>query len=171
MTGQLNSPILMKLHEEHVATLDLLERLEALLRRCGPSSPPEADDETGQSLVAELITMLDDEITHHYAFEEAHLFPRFGEYFDLGIPMMLKSEHDAIRPLAAKAAELGKAGQEAGFTPESWAEFHGLAREIIEREVFHVQKEEMGFLPTLAQVMDPAMEEALAEAYEKLKEV
>ena len=169
MTDHQISSILRTLHEEHMATIAMLERLEALLRRQGAASPPASGDKEAAALLGDLVVMLEDEITHHYAFEEKYLFPKFSEHYDPGIPMMLQGEHETIRPLAESAAGLARTAGTGGFTPEAWKEFHELAAEIVEREVFHVQKEEMGFLPALNQVMDPDLEKELSLAYSELK--
>lgn len=171
MSNKFHLGILQTLHEEHMSTMAVLERLEALLRANAPGSPPSMDDAGKAGLFADIISMLEDEITHHYAFEEEYLFPRFSEVFDPGIPSMLKGEHETIRPLGEKAAGLAKAAMSEGFTPDAWKEFHALASEIVEREVFHVQKEEMGFLPAISQAISPELDEELILAYSKLKGV
>ena len=106
-----------------------------------------------------------DEAECHFNFEEEHLFPRFSQLADPGIPAMLRAEHEAIRPLARRLVELGGQAGADGFGAESWREFHQIGRELIERETFHVQKEEMGFLPALDQMLSPDDASQLAEIY------
>ena len=99
--------ILRTLHDEHLTTIAVLERLEGLLRRHGPKAPP--DDWTGGdagALFTDLLPVLEGEINHHYSFEEEHLFPRFAQYVDPGIPAMLRDEHETIRPVAARPARI-----------------------------------------------------------------
>lgn len=165
----LRLPILQTLHEEHMAVLALLERLEQYLGRFKASAPPPAGDADTAALLEELAANMEGEISHHYSFEEQHLFPKFMELAGPGIPMMLKDEHDTIRPVAKRLAELAHAGKASGFSAETWKEFHELGLEMVEREVFHVQKEEMGFLPALDQMLPPDLGPGLAEAYEALK--
>ena len=112
---------------------------------------------------------MENEIGCHYAFEEEHLFPRFSQLADAGIPMMLQGEHDAIKPLAKRITDLAQGAFANGFNADSWGEFHSFGQELVEREVFHVQKEEMGFLPGLQQMLDPAEDASLVAAYAKLK--
>lgn len=157
--------IISLLHEDHMATLALLERVESALKGCSASAVPDGTDEALNSLLADMSDVLDKEITCHFAFEEEHLFPRFAEMFDPGIPMMLKGEHDIIRPLAARLRELIDQAAGGKFEADAWGEFLDKGQELVEREVFHVQKEEMGFLPALQRILDPSDDEALSQAY------
>ncbi len=166
---QLKLQILQTLHGEHLITLGLLERLEALLKRRRADDAPREEDAEAAALLHDLVAVMKEEITHHFAFEEEHLFPRFSQFANPGIPMMLKDEHAAIRPLARRVTELAGAASSGGFTAESWSEFHRLAGELVERVVFHVQKEEMGFLPALDHMLDIEDGPALAAAYAEMK--
>lgn len=166
---KLNLPILQTLHEEHMAVMALLERLETFLRKRKPDTAPAPGDAEANTLLADLASNLEGEIGSHYAFEEQYLFPSFMELADAGIPMMLHGEHDVIRPVAARLAEIARSAAGNGFSPESWKEFHALGREMVEREIFHVQKEEMGFLPALDQMLSPASSPELEKAYAALK--
>ncbi len=167
--NHLNLQILITLHEEHMAIMSVLERLETLLGQYGPDKAPSADSESVNDILKDLANIMECEIGHHYAFEEEHMFPRFSQLADDGIPTMLKSEHEAIRPLAKKITDLSQAAQADGFTAETWRDFHSFGQELVEREVFHVQKEEMGFLPGLQQLMDPSEDADLVAAYAKMK--
>lgn len=149
----LHHEVLRMLHEEHLTTLGLLDRLDALLRRLGADTPPSADDAEAASLLSDVVANMLDEADNHFAFEEGHLFPRFSAVAEPGIPAMLQAEHEAIRPLARRLAELAGARGEQGFPADIWREFHRVGRELIEREVFHIQKEEMGFLPAMDQIL------------------
>ena len=140
----LRHTVLKMIHDEHLTTLGLLDRLDALLRKSGAENPPAADDAEAAALLAEVAANMVDESTHHFSFEEENLFPRFSEVAEPGIPAMLQAEHEAIRPLARRLAELAEAAAGRGGFGETWRELHGIGRELIEREVFHIQKEEMG---------------------------
>ena len=160
--------LLKSLHDDHMATMALLERVEAALERQGNDVPAQ-DDPTMRPLLTDITAVMVEEVKGHFAFEEEHLFPRFAEMADMGIPMMLKGEHDIIRPLAARLVELAKNALEGGFDAETWAEFSEKGRELVERELFHIQKEEMGFLPALDQMLDPEEDGALQMAYAECK--
>jgi DUF438 domain-containing protein len=165
----LNLSILKALHEDHLATLALLERLEAAVTRQGPGEPPAADDATFRSLLPDLIATMEAEISAHFSFEEQHLFPRFAEFVDPSIPTMLQGEHDVIRPLAGALTEMAREALDKGFSEQTWNDFYDKGLELVEREVFHVQKEEMGFLPALDQFLDPADDGELTMAYGEAK--
>lgn len=166
---QLRHKILQMLHDQHATTLQLLERLEDLLRRSRPNNPPAVDEPQVAALLSDLAAVMEHEVGDHFAFEEEHLFPRFSRVSDPGIPLMLGDEHEVIRPLAGRIAEIARTAQADGFTPDNWEEFHRLGAELVEREVFHIQKEEMGFLPALDQILDPEDAETLAETYSKVE--
>ncbi len=166
---QLKLPILQALHEEHMAVLALLERMENFLTARSESAPPEDDEESLADLLEAVASSLEGEISHHYSFEEQELFPRFEMYSEPGIPMMLRDEHDMIRPVAKRLAELAREAKAGGFTAETWAEFHRSGLEMVEREVFHVQKEEMGFLPALDQMLPADSSPELEKIYADLK--
>ncbi len=151
---QLNLEILNTLHQEHMTTLALLERLETVLRRHPSKKVPSNTDEEVNDVVADVVTVMENEITGHYAFEEEHLF---------------RGEHDTIRPIAKRLTDLARNARDSGFDQETWEEFHTLGQEIVEREIFHVQKEEMGFLPALDHMLDPADDPELVKAYDTLK--
>ncbi len=164
----LSLEILRNLHEEHATMLALLERLEKLLAAHGPEDPPDTGDADTAALLEELATTLGEDVTYHYAFEETHLFPRFGQAFDPGIPEMLCQEHELIRPLAEHLVAAA-AAKESGFDTPGWSQFHAAGRELVEREVFHIQKEEMGLLPGLDRILEPSDDAPLLTAYGEIK--
>lgn len=153
------------LHRDHQNTLALLERLEAALARLNPAIPPAADDAQVRALLSDLKTVLEAEVKGHFAFEEEHLFPRFAAEIDPGITNMLLGEHEIIRPLATALVEAARQALASGFDAPAWAKFHADALELVEREVFHIQKETMGFLPALEQIIEQAEDAELAMAY------
>jgi DUF438 domain-containing protein len=159
--------ILRTLHEEHFATMALLEKLETALS--SNRTPPANDDSVMNGLLGDVEAVLHEEISHHYSFEEGHLFPLFAQFGDDGITQMLLGEHEIIRPLAGELAELAKIGRKEGFTPETWDVFREKGQELVEREVFHIQKEEMGFLPGLDQIIDSDQDSELSMIYVELK--
>ncbi|MGO8916882.1 MAG: hemerythrin domain-containing protein [Stellaceae bacterium] len=148
------------LHEDHVATIAVLERLETLLGRYLPSRPPPHAD--AARLLKELIAALDTEIGPHFTFEEASVFPLLGEAGDREMAAYLLEEHQAILPLAHRLVEIAKSARAAGFAAEPWTQFHVTGAELIERLVSHVQKEEMGLLPALDDLLDDEADGRLA---------
>ncbi len=78
---------------------------------------------------------------------------------------MLLDEHRVIRPLTERLATLAGEARQAPFTPERWRHFRELAAEIVERLGAHIQKEEMGLLPLLDDVLEEDDDAALAVDY------
>ncbi len=159
----------ISLHEDHMTTLQLLERLEAALSPKSAEQPPDTSDMAVRNLLSDVASVLKAEVTNHFAFEEENLFPRFSERLESFVPEMLKGEHEIIRPLANQLAGLARQALEQGFDAQSWAAFREAGLEIAEREVFHVQKEEMGFLPGLEQILDEDESTRLNAAYLQAK--
>lgn len=158
------------LHEDHSATLSLLEHLEDDFKRRGISNTPAFEDYEFQALLSDLIQLLESEVKGHFTFEEEHLFPLFAQHINPGIPLMLKEEHDIIRPLAEVTVLRARTALNHGFDAELWKVFHDDSLELIEREVFHIQKEEMGFLPNLGLFIKPSEDGDLSATYAELKE-
>ncbi|MCW9045558.1 MAG: hemerythrin domain-containing protein [Alphaproteobacteria bacterium] len=157
------------LHDDHVATLALLEKMESTISKQGKGNCPTEISDEMRSMLNDMTAIMTAEITGHFAFEEEYLFPRFAAAADNAIPMMLKGEHDVIRPLAKQLTDMAKKAKTDGFDQQTWEIFYDLGLEIVEREVFHIQKEEMGFLPALDQIIDPDEEDELTMAYAEKK--
>jgi hemerythrin-like domain-containing protein len=155
----------ISLHEDHLTTLQLLDRLEAALTPKSAQQPPETGDNAVRNLLTDVASILRSEVTSHFAFEEENLFPRFAEELDEFVPGMLMGEHEIIRPLANQLIDLARAGLEQGFDAETWTKFRETGLELVEREVFHIQKEEMGFLPGLEEFLDEEESARLNMAY------
>lgn len=162
---EMTHAVLRALHEDHLKTLGLLDRFEGLLRRQGADRAPDAGDTEAMALLAEVVANMQDEVDNHFSFEEEQLFPRFSRAAEPGIPMMLQGEHEAMRGLAHRLGGLWATAREDGFAAGDWAEFHRLGRELVEREVFHIQKEEMGFLPAMDQILQPDEADELSGLY------
>lgn len=150
------------LHQDHVTTMALLERLETLLGRHSPSRPPRPADAETARLMKDLIAALDTEIGPHFAFEEESVFPLLAEAGDGEMAAYLLEEHQAILPLARHLADLAKGAREAGFAAEAWTQFHAAGAALVERLASHVQKEEMGLLPALDDLLDEEADGRLA---------
>lgn len=153
------------LHDEHTAAVALLDRLDGLLARQRPNAPADAADAGVGLLLGDLVTHLETESGRHFDFEEEHLFPRLREFGDGFIADLLGQEHNAIRPLAARLAALAREGRGGAFSAESWAEFHRLGAELVERQMAHIQKEEMGLLPLLDDLLEDEADAELAASY------
>lgn len=154
------------LHEDHQRSLSTVQNLEALLSRQGPRKPADVGDAKARSVLAEARGALIQDTASHFAFEEEHLFPLLAEMGEQHMIMTLKSEHDAIAPVADDVVRLiGDALKAGAFAPEAWAQLHDLGLELAERQIFHIQKEEMGLLAGIGMMLEPDVDSRLAETY------
>lgn len=160
----INSAIGALLHEDHMATIETLQALEEFLRT-HRKAPAPTDEVKG--FLRHLAKTLREEVESHFAFEEGHLFPVFVQRGETGIVMMLTHEHRTILPLATQVAELASAAAEGGFDEQAWRDFSDSGVELVEREIFHVQKEEMGLLAAISALVDADTDARLAEVYKQ----
>lgn len=151
------------LHEEHRATVALMERLEQFLARHRRAAP-EIDAGTTQ-LLGELATGVADEVERHFGFEESELFTHLNAIGDEAIGAHLTDEHNAMRPLGARLSRLAAEARANGFDAAGWDEFRRVGGELCERMLAHVQKEEMALLPLLEETMDADTEARLYQQY------
>jgi hemerythrin-like domain-containing protein len=152
------------LHEEHRATLSLVERLEALIagyRRV----PPDIGIPGVAPLLADLSSALETEVWRHFDFEERHLFSYFDDCGDRAIGAHLLEEHAVIRPIGAELARLAREVSARGFDAPGWDRFRRLGRDFCERILAHVQKEEMALVPLIEDAMDAETEARLYRDY------
>ncbi|HYG90826.1 MAG TPA: hemerythrin domain-containing protein [Azospirillum sp.] len=157
------------LHDDHQRCLSAVQNLEALLARQGPRKPADLADPKTRSVLVEAKGVLSQETATHFAFEEDHLFPLLAEVGEQHMILTLKSEHDAIAPIAEDVVRLIADALKAGsFTPEAWTELHDLGLELTERQVFHVQKEEMGLLSGIGMMLEPDVDSRLADTYRSM---
>ncbi len=154
------------LHRDHMQTVETLQAIEELTTRHRAAPKIEGAVRAGLERLAATMRA---EVEKHFGFEESHLFPEFIRRGETGIVTMLTQEHRAILPLALEAAGLAEAALADGFDAAGWTAFRAAAAELVEREIFHIQKEEMGLLAAIAALLDPATDAALAETY--LREV
>lgn len=155
------------LHEEHRATIALMERLEQLLGRFRKGAIPDIGDRSVAQLMADLSTGVASEVERHFDFEEKELFSYLAAVGDEAIGAHLTSEHAAIRPVGSALARLAGEARTQAFDAARWEEFRRLGQELCERMLAHVQKEEMALLPLLDENMDA---EAEADLYQKYVE-
>jgi len=157
------------LHEDHVATFAVLERLETVLGRHGPRLAPPPADADAARLLKDLIAALDTEIGPHFAFEEESIFPLLAASGEREMGAHLLEDHQAILPLARRLAALAKRARGAGFAAAAWTEFHAAGAVLVERLVSHAQKEEMAMLPALDDLLDEETDGRLAVDYAAMR--
>ena len=152
------------LHEEHRASIALMERLEQFLGAHRRSRPDCAKTDVAR-LLSDLATGIKDEIERHFEFEERRLFPYLATAGDEAIGNHLTDEHAAIRPIGERIVEFAQTGLTSGFDDRDFEDFRRLGQELCERTLTHVQKEEMALLPLLEETMDAETEAALSQYY------
>ena len=154
-----------RLHEEHRATVALMERLEQLLARQRHGGVPDNGDPAVSLLLSELSAGLETEVRRHFDFEEDQLFTYLNDTGDEAIGALLTDEHRVIRPLGAEVAKLARAAAAQGFDEATWSKFRRPAQELCQRLLAHVEKEEMALLPLLQDGMDADTEARLLDEY------
>jgi len=152
-----------RLHEEHRATVALMERLEQLLAR--HRRAPDNGDPAVSLLLSELSASLETEVRRHFDFEEDQLFTYLNGTGDEAIGALLTDEHRVIRPLGAEVAKLAREAAAQGFDEATWSKFRRPAQELCQRLLAHVEKEEMALLPLLQDGMDADTEARLLDEY------
>ncbi|HSM20137.1 MAG TPA: hemerythrin domain-containing protein [Hyphomicrobiales bacterium] len=153
------------IHDEHLETIGLVNRIEQRVMAHRPNDPPDAKDPQVGNLLRDIANSVEAEIKTHFAFEEGSLFPKLEAMGDTGIGELLTEEHQVLLPIGEELVARARAAREEGFTQESWAEFRRLAGEFAERMVAHIQKEEMGLLPILDDIIDEDQDAELSNAY------
>jgi hemerythrin-like domain-containing protein len=153
------------LHDEHRATIALIERLEQLATRHRRGGGPDCNDRAVTQLLSDLAIGISGEVERHFAFEENHLFSYLAANGDVAIGAHLTDEHNAIRPLGQRVATLARAAAGRGFDEAGWDEFRRLGLELCERMLAHIQKEEMALLPLIDESMDAETEARLHHDY------
>jgi hemerythrin-like domain-containing protein len=137
-----------RLHEEHVAVIALCARLEASLSSGIPDG----------ALLQAALAAIEGEVEHHFAFEEAELFPRMKEAGEGDLVDLLLEEHAAIRDAARRFTAAAR------LTPPG-PDLRPAGLEFAERLASHAQKEEMSMLPSLENLLDADTDAELISAY------
>jgi hemerythrin-like domain-containing protein len=150
------------IHQDHMSTIEMLQDLEQFL---GKNAKAPAVGEDVKLLLKRISRTLRNEVERHFGFEENHLFPVFVEQGETGIVTMLTHEHRSILPLALQVADGAAAAAENGFDDRSWSDFRDAGGELVEREIFHIQKEEMGLLAAISALIDPETDAKLADTF------
>lgn len=152
------------LHDEHVATMALMEQLDQLIARSG-GAMPDAGAQGVRKLLSDLATSLPGEVERHFAFEEERLFPYLSAIGEEPIGAHLAEEHAVIRPLGIRIAALACRATAGGFDEAGWTEFRRLGQDLCQRLTAHAHKEEMALLPLLEESMDADTDMQLFEEY------
>ncbi len=153
------------LHDEHMAVISLLERLNSFIAARRKAGPPAAGDGETMLLLGDLSAALDVEVVAHFGFEEDRLFPVLVEAGYGDICEMLSEEHVSILSLAERVSTLAKDARKGGFDGESWAEFCRMGAALAGDLTAHAEKEEMSLLEMLEDALDADTDARLAGEY------
>ena len=153
-----------KLHEEHLASLNLLGRFEqALVRLTG--APPGGDDLLWRSLLAQLSETLQYEITRHFDLEEDQLFPRLHQRGEGELAELLFEEHEAIRVIVRPLLGLIAHARAGELDASGWRSLKSCGLELVERLGSHAQREEGALVPMVDEMLDEQTDRELWNEY------
>ncbi len=151
------------LHDEHIETISLLDRIDRVV--LARKEAPGANDDDVAVTIKRMTAMMTSNVPNHFAFEEDTLFPFLAERGDVDIGNFLQEEHNMMREVADEIIALAKGTAASGFDAKSWMEFRRLSGEWVERMMSHVQKEEMALLPILEDALDADSDSDLVARY------
>ena len=156
--------VCQKLHEEHAAVQDLLQRLEQAIAQ-HRNDVPDAKDPTLTRVMTDLANELPGEVDRHFTFEEDELFSFLAAAGNEGIGNHLTYEHGIIRPIGAALVKLIGEARAQGFDSARWTEFRKLGHQLSMSLGPHAHKEDMALLPMLDDMMDADKEAQLYDKY------
>jgi len=154
-----------RLYEEHVATLQLLARVERVFTGRAGVYPPAPGDTEWPAFARSLLSAIEVEVARHFEFEERDLFPLLDEAGDGDLAALLVEEHVTIRAVAQSIAELLRGSLAGELPPQQWQQLKTLALEFSERLGSHAQKEDGALLPVLENLLDQDTDRELFGAY------
>jgi len=154
-----------RLYEEHLATLQLLARVERVFTGRAGAYPPAVDDAEWPPFARTLLAAIEVEVARHFEFEERDLFPRLEEAGDGDLAALLGEEHATIRAVAGPLADLLRQALADGLQPAQWQTLKTLGLELSERLGSHAQKEDGALLPVLENLLDEDTDRELFGAY------
>jgi hemerythrin-like domain-containing protein len=105
------------------------------------------------------------ELERHFAFEEQELFPRMKEAGDGDMAELLLEEHHAIHAVAHELLPLGHGAAAGTLDERGWDALKRAVLEMSERLRAHIDKETMGLLPLIDDLLDDGIDRELAFAY------
>jgi len=161
---ELQRQISRRLHDEHVAIIDLLGRFGRALERLG-AGPPAADDAGWRVLLAQLGTALEHEITHHFDLEETQLFPRLHAHGDGELAELLFEDHEVIRGVTRPLLALVARARLGTLDAAGWRSLKALGLELVDRLGSHAEKEQGALVPLVDELLDEATDQELWTHY------
>ena len=162
MIVNMNRQVNRLLHDEHMHVQSLLERLRTLFLHDDADRLGMAE---GIALLRQLTPVLSGDLQRHFKLEEDDLFPTLEEQGDGDIVALLTEDHEILLPLAGQVLALARQAQDAEFDAVAWQSFRRLGLEFVERQIDHIEKEEMALLPLLEEAIDYDTDQRIWTAY------
>lgn len=164
MPKDLRRQVTQAMHEEHMATLELLRQLEQSVN-ASTGVAPDVGQPAMHDLLVALLENLEHEVTRHFDFEERKLFPVLAAGGKGELAGILRHEHEAIRAYTPKLLELARLGLGGGLAPGDWNSFRHYAVALIALHHAHMQREESEMIPALEELIDPQRDWELWNGY------
>ena len=161
---ELKRQISRKLHDEHVAIIDLLGRFRRGLERLG-AGPPAAGDATWGVLLAQVRTALEYEVTRHFDLEETQLFTRLHARGEGDLAELLFEDHEVIRGVTRPLLGLVAQAQAGDLDAAGWRSLKALGLELADRLASHAEKEQGALVPLVDEMLDEATDQELWTQY------
>jgi hemerythrin-like domain-containing protein len=158
---ELNSRIAQQLHDEHVAVIGLMDKLQNFIS----SDQPDTTDSQVRNFLGDLKVTIEGEVTNHFQFEEEDLFPILNSEGDGDMSDLLAEDHKVILPLGIELVTIIKEVQTSGFNAESWQKFKQYGSEFADRLTDHASKEEIGLVPLIDDLLVAGVDADLAVKY------
>jgi hemerythrin-like domain-containing protein len=153
------------MHDEHSATIELLERLEKTIGRFGAGALPSSADPAVAKLLADMSVEFKGALGRHFDFEEAELFQYLDAAGDAELGRHLAEEHVGIRRTAAALLDVVAEIRRQNFDAGRWNDFRRLGLELCESLSNHARREDGALLPVLEDNMGEATAERLYLGY------
>lgn len=157
-------------HEEHVASGGMLERFQALLHS-RPEGPPAkgVDDPEFDRILRDFEALVTGELLTHFKFEEDRLFPLLAEAGEGDMGVLLAEEHITALSVIEVLIALCRSARSGDMSAEDWQNMRRRGLEFVELMEGHIQKEDMGMLPALDNVIDETRDAELTMEYSAMR--
>lgn len=155
---ELQFEISKRLAREHQDVLGLLGRLETFLLP-GPKGPlPDWQAPETRRLLSDLKGALGSGVPNHFAIEERVLFPRFAEEHGPDLVNLLLEDHQVILALVADLLKLLEQALDPvrGLGQGDQNAFRAKGLALVSELSSHAEKEDLGFVPMMDELLDPA---------------
>lgn len=158
--------IVRMFHDEHVATLEVLGRIDSLLLRYRNTRPldPATDSEFTRSL-SDIEFLISGELPAHFSFEENDLFPLLAQSGAAELGILLTEEHKTIVEIAGQFGKLCAAARHAPVSDADWAETCRLGVIFLTLLTGHIEKEEVALLPALDDIVEITQDGEMVMTY------